>query len=469
VTVAVEPKDEAVRVQQQLHYKVRLYSKHPIVDGVLSDPQPVDAVVEQLGEDRKGSARVGGQTFEVIERDYAIFPEKSGALEIPPVTFRGHVSDPNRQRSMNDPFQRMDSMMNGFFREPFLDQFFQRSPLAGSLFARGGTKVRVHSEATSVTVEPRPAGYGGSFWLPAEEVVLHDSWADGVPTLRAGEPLTRTITLEAKGAAASQLPELVVPAVKGLRVYPERSERDNVTDGQRVHGRLAQSFTFMPTEEGDVTLPEIRLSWWDTNANVERVAILPEIATHVLPGTGATYNPAVGDAPPTGAETRPNETAPVPALNVAPRWYDSLSIWVSGLLVVALLAAVLAWWRNHMRRGDSAHESAPDRPTLDGNTARARLEQACRSNNAYAAATALLTWATATWPQRPPQNLTELASRVAAGGEAIEMLNRALYAPDSDKWAGTALWEALRGGLREHNESKAAKQKGLPPLYPQAV
>ncbi|MGB1026778.1 MAG: hypothetical protein ACPGYL_09500, partial [Rhodospirillaceae bacterium] len=57
ITVTVEPKDEAVRVQQQLHYKVRLYSKHPILDGVLSDPQPTDAVVEQLGEDRKGSAR----------------------------------------------------------------------------------------------------------------------------------------------------------------------------------------------------------------------------------------------------------------------------------------------------------------------------------------------------------------------------------------------------------------------------
>ena len=60
----------------------------------------LDAVVERLGEDRRFSASLGDQTYQVIERDYAIFPEKSGELYIPPVQFRGRVAsgDPTARR-----------------------------------------------------------------------------------------------------------------------------------------------------------------------------------------------------------------------------------------------------------------------------------------------------------------------------------------------------------------------------------
>ena len=43
---------QAIYVQSQVSYTVRLFYALPLLDGALSDPQPADALVERLGEDR---------------------------------------------------------------------------------------------------------------------------------------------------------------------------------------------------------------------------------------------------------------------------------------------------------------------------------------------------------------------------------------------------------------------------------
>ncbi|MGB7932706.1 MAG: BatD family protein, partial [Gammaproteobacteria bacterium] len=264
----VEPHDAATFVQQQIQYTTRLYYSMPLVEGSLGDPEPEHAVVERLGEDKHYQTTVNGQRYQVIERNYAIFPEQSGTFTIPPVSFTGRVATGGAARR---PFGRMDSMIEQFFgRDTFGNDSFFATP-----FGDPGKRVHTRGEAVTVKVKPHPVSYSAATWLPGEDLVLHDSWAAQPPEFRVGEPVTRVISIDAKGLAASHLPEVAMPAIAGMRIYPEQPVRESRTDGAVVYGHSEQSFAFVPQQAGKLTLPEIRLSWWDIKAGKERVAVLP--------------------------------------------------------------------------------------------------------------------------------------------------------------------------------------------------
>ncbi len=457
ITVSAEPADAQPYVQQQLQFTVRLFSRQRLLDGVLSAPNPDHAVVEQLGEDRSYKGAIKGRDYQVIERKYAIFPEKSGALKIPPITFRGRVSGPDRARSRSRLPGGFDPTMNNLFSEPFFDRFFQNSPLSGGRFGNPGKPVRVQGQATTIEVKPRPAESSGPHWLPADALTVTDSWVNGVPPLRAGEPSTRTITLVAKGMTSSQLPQLKLADSQGLRIYPEQPRQENATDGTWVYGKSEQGFAILASGAGPVTLPELRLKWWDTQADKQREIVLPAMTANVMPGA----EPA---APaPTASATQLIAEPVEPAQDGFS--YKTILPWlVAGLLAIALLVLAGWWWRSRRTR-KPAPDSA-ETPPVATRAARAMLRDACRNDDPGTAARALLNWATARWPTSPPTNLRALASRLSRGSEQILDLELALYARQAQPWQGKALWEALKGGLREPRPANQSKAELLPPLYP---
>ena len=94
------------------------------------------------------------------------------------------------------------------------------------------------------------------------------------------------------------------------------------------------------------------------------------------------------------------------------------------------------------------------------------MHLACRRHDAHAAATALLEWAKAVWPEQPPRNLGELAGRIEGDSHAVRELDRALYAASTESWRGEALWAAVRKDLLEQGPVVSAADEILPPLYP---
>jgi len=220
----IKPAATDTYVQQQILYTTRLYYRVPLIEGDFSDPALDNAAVERLGEDHQYQTTRDGQHYQVLERRYAIFPEHSGKLTIPPSVFTGRMVSASGQRS---PFDRMDAMMERMLgKNPFKDSFF-----AGTPFADPGKRVRLRGNPLSLDIKARPASYHGDNWLPTPKLVLHDSWADSPPEFHTGEPVTRTITIEAKGLEAAQLPDIHIPHTDGLRVYPEKPVQTNRTDG----------------------------------------------------------------------------------------------------------------------------------------------------------------------------------------------------------------------------------------------
>jgi hypothetical protein len=447
IKVSIEPADATAWVQQQIQYTLQLFFREPLAEGSFDGPNVENALVERLGEDSQYETTVNGEQYQVIERHHAIFPEQSGKLVIPAVVFDGRMSGAAQARSPG-----MSSMM-----ERFIGRSLLRTP---------GKRIRLRSKDITLEVHARPASYDGQYWLPSEQLVLRDSWAEGPPEFHAGEPVTRTITLEAKGLESSHLPDISLPEPAGMRLYPEKPEHTTRTDGEWVYGSNQQAVAYVPTTTGRITIPEIRVDWWDTSKQQQRSAVLPAWEVNVLPGEAGSVEalppPDPVEVAAQTAVTKVTDVTPVAEPQGVTRLQWSLLL--AGLAVVLLLLFL-----RHRKQQHGAVVTADIHMPSGKQQLKAAatlLEQACRDNDPQATASALLQWAAAKWPDDAPRNLGSLAQRLAAGGKEIGELDQVLYATGSQHWQGDALWQVFKQGLDEVVSEGPARQDGLSPLYP---
>ena len=103
VFVDVEAAPRSPYVQQEVRLTVKLFYALNLTDGNLDDPKVEGLVVRKLGQDSNYTAEVDRRRYRVVERHYAISAEKSGALEIPAIAFRGHAFGPG---DLNSFFSR---------------------------------------------------------------------------------------------------------------------------------------------------------------------------------------------------------------------------------------------------------------------------------------------------------------------------------------------------------------------------
>jgi hypothetical protein len=450
VKVSVDPADGTAWVQQQIQYTLQLYFRDSLAEGSFDGPNVDNAIVERLGEDSQYNTTVKGEQYQVIERHYAIFPEQSGKLVIPPVVFNGRMAGEPLQRSRSSS---MNAMMNRLFD--------------GSLLRAPGKRVRLRSEAVTLDIQPRPASYTGRYWLPSEQVVLSDSWAEGPPEFHAGEPVMRTITLEVKGLESSHLPDISLPELQGMRVYPEQPQLETRTDGESVYGSSVQTVAYVPSATGRITIPAFQLDWWDTREQRQRSTVLPAWEVNVQPGEAGSVEAVSPPDPVDSADqavvTKVADVTPVDEPQGVSRLQWSLLL--AGLAVVAALLVYLQRRKQHQDVPVmSDNHTSPGKQELKA--AATLLEQACRESNPQTAARALLQWTVARWPEDAPRNLGSLAQRLVTGSQEIRELEQSLYATGSQDWQGDALWQVFSKGLKTVADEAPARQEGLSPLYP---
>jgi len=240
-----------------------------------------------------------------------------------------------------------------------------------------------------------------------------------------------------------------------------------------VAGEKTQAIAFVPTRAGTFTLPPVRLRWWDTQADRERLAELPARTLKVLPaaGTRAFKVPS--------PESAANIPAPAPLSDGqvveggagnsgvvdTPAGTDPWR-WVSLGLGLLWLVTLGLWLRGGPSPGrdKKAASPAPDRP--GEGPARARFQKGCREANARLARRGLLEWAAAHWPEHPPRGLQELATRLDDPRlrQMLTELDRSLYREDGGEWDGKALAHRLRQLPKA--ASVAGRPSPLPELYP---
>lgn len=415
-------------VQAQMRYVVRLLRAVDVVDGTLTEPNAKNCVLRRLGRDVSYTTTRDGRSYRVLERRYALFPQVSGELVVSPVQFEGEVVDPGQAGT-------------GLSR----------------LFARG-KRVRLKTPVVRATALAPPQAFHGAPWLPAKSLELSEEWSKNPDALHAGEPVTRTIRIEALGLSADQLPEITVASSEGFKAYGDQPITRTSVDTDWVHGGREQRIALVPGRPGHYTLPEIRIDWWDTERNTARQAIIAERRIEVAA--------APGDAPAQAAAqpaVQPTALGQPPA---AVAW-QGVAFWqaLAGALVLVWAVTFVAWRRAReavRARGEGRDGAAEHGPPVS-------LRRACLDNDAPAARTALLRWAEHAWPANAPRNLVALAERLGddALGAEIARLDRALYAGDPGSWQGKSLWRLARRALTRPAAPKppAADSDDLPQLY----
>lgn len=454
---------KSVYVQQQIPYTVRLYFDDTIQSGELSAPTSADAVIEQLGEETRYQAMRNGRAYNVLERRYAIAPEKSGTVHIVPASFRGTTlagDDPSGNASAgNNPFAEM--LRNTPFAN---DPAFMRSFGAGMPFGNAGQPVTARGQEMTLQIQPRPAQAKGN-WLPAQQITLHDSWQDQAPQFRVGEPVTRTITIEAKGLAASQIPSLSLGQPAGARLYPDAPQNQSRTDGQTIYGISKQDVTYIPDAQGALQVAPVELAWWNTTTDRQSQATLPALAFQVAPGA----MPAPSNATPVAGN--PATPAATVAAGTTHSWRERIggaghwTVAASALLLAIVAGLLWRWLRVRRIATRPQHPTGAPAPAPKRSVLRA-LRQACTTHQPHAAAQALLDLARIEWPASPPRGLGTLASRLETGAAQVHALDRHLYGADAaTPWQGDALLQALGHGLQPRKEPVHSAEDDLQALY----
>jgi hypothetical protein len=428
--IEVEATPRQAWVQQQIILTIRLLRTVDLGSGsTLSDPDfgGANIVVERLGEDRTYTTQLNGRRYNVIERNFALFPQQSGELTMAPIQFDGRIVEGAGTGSL-------------FAFDPFNQR----------------TRVRrLQSESLTLEILSRPAGYPARHWLPASNLQLVEEWPAEIGW-RVGEPVTRSVALVADGLTAAQLPAITPDSIDGLRLYADQPLQQDSRDARGVSASRQERVALIPTRAGTLQIPSIEIPWWNVASGKLEVARLPSRTIEVLPPAPSIATPAISQ--PVGA-------APLSPLLTSLQPHDLPLLWPLATLVMAIgwLLTLLIWWRQ--RRQPSP--SSPIRPQPASGEVRLALRVACRDGDSQRAAQALLEWARQQWPNATPRSLPAIAQR--CGGE----LASELITLDSAYYRGEALWQGNRLWLAWQRyytpaaaSSQSSREDPLPPLVP---
>ncbi|MBA56042.1 MAG: hypothetical protein CMK89_16445 [Pseudomonadales bacterium] len=430
---------QTVFVQEQLIYTVRIFRSNVDIYDPSYQPPTIDNVaMEQLGEQRNYKTTLNGMEYDVFEFRYALFPQKSGTIKIPSAQLNATVF---RGRS------------RGFTFDPF-----------------NGKQVRRYSPELEFEAKPKPDSYPADKpWLPAKSLQLTESWSPDSGKTNIGEPITRTVTMQAEGVLSTILPALPSTDLQGVKIYPEQADTSSAPSDQGMVSTRTESQALIATQTGTINLPAIDITWWDVDAEEVKVTTLPARTIQVA-GTSSRPQTDI-----TAASPELSQTAEAPPLSLAQsgsvnRTWQWIAIAFFGLWLVT--AAALIWILATRKANQTTNQSKPDnKPTYSDallKDAKKQLQSACKSNDAKQARTALINLFKQHHQNDGVRNLQDVeeVAETEALRASIRELDAVLYRGESSKqWNSDMLLKAVESALSKP-VTKQQKQV-LAPLYPQ--
>jgi BatD DUF11 like domain len=431
---------ETTYIQSQVLYTLRLYTKAKIAQAKLTEPQLDDAVIEKLGEDNNYNTLHNGTTYEVVERKYAIFPQKSGQLIIEPLELTADV---------------IADAPNGF------NDFFS-SPVTK-------TK-RVVSKKVVLNVKPVPNNFTNPHWLAAEQLELSQEWSSDTQYAKTGEPLTRTLTLRSKGTTVAQLPLLnTANSPENLKAYPDQPVLQEQKKPDGLTASRQEKVALIPSQPGSYTLPAVEIPWFNTQTHKLEVASLPAVTIKAIgspmptnngqvaaPAPSKTNNPVAATPPSTDNSKTKTAIAPKRARSAFNKW-----LWAACVFFAAgwLITFIYFYAKRPSNKTKTTEPESEADISLKECTK--MLKKACLANDAEKAKAALMEWGN---KQFGATSLAAVAHFCEARlRDEILLLNEILYGRNTKQWEGKKLFQYFIEN--KARASIANKETPLEPLY----
>jgi hypothetical protein len=412
----IEVDNKSTYVQAQVIYTEKLYYSVNHEDPTLSEFKVTDAHVMPLGEVRQYNTNINGQRMGVYERRFAIFAEESGEMVIPGQKFSANIVNAYNRWSRGRP-------------------------------------VSVVAKPIRIEVKSTPVSYPQAPWLPSPQISISDRWSKPYSEWQVGEPITRSITINAQGLSGSQLPKSALPIVEGLKYYPDQSEHNDKTDSQGIEGVLQQSLAIVPTQSGRVTIPEMRIPWWNVESNRLEYAILP----------AQTVTVAAPDVAVKTGSSQQDNNATAAASNDAATSSNDSGYWIAAtllLLITNLISAFLLWNKSSKSIETEIQSADPS------NKERLKqLKKACQQNDPVVIRQRLKDWSQQALNISVLDQLAQQFNSVALTNSLCELDSVLYQNSENSAFNGQLLWNNLSQALKKSQSNLTADQSELSPLY----
>ncbi|WP_375748726.1 BatD family protein [Vibrio sp. HN007] len=349
--------------------------------------------MEPIGEQKQYQAALDGMEVIVVDQSYKLTANHSGKFVINGPAFKGAILDSSRRS--------------------------------------GGSRVipiNTKPELLVVTVLDKPKSYQGN-WLPSSALTLTQKWLDesgneidvDSVNLTVGSPITRQIELRAKGISSEQLPNLKVNYPGSIRVY-EDSPQITQEDGTAI---LKLNQVLIARSAGDIDLPDVALSWWNTTEKKEARSKISGIQLVVEQGEDANVSvtPAV-----------PHTKLPEPQVITETKIVKDTGYWpyVTALFALLWLVTFILYIRARTQSRDTSTE--PEQKGED-NTTRA-LVQAIQSRDGFKANALLNQWI-AERSRLAPELQTSIKTEA-------ELMQQSLFGAQSSDWSDQKLLKLIK-------------------------
>lgn len=186
----------------------------------------------------KLTENVNGVVWQVIRYPLALYPQKAGLLEIPPIDVRF-----------------VTSAGFGSAEKAFE---FQAGPLQLSIKSPPGIKP-------------------GDLVITTTSFELDYNWQPQTGATQTGDAITLTVNRRAEDISAMLLPPLPVYRTEGLAAYPQAPEINDKTNRGDLTGERTDSIIWVIETPGSYNIPGIRFQWWDPNRRELKQQIIPGI------------------------------------------------------------------------------------------------------------------------------------------------------------------------------------------------
>lgn len=424
-------------VQQQINYTLTIYDtgglqgEEPVFVGNTDD----NWIIKSLNDPQITTKVINGRNIREIKFQYAMFPQKSGTMEIPAAKFNGFYLTKEKRSSPFDSLFNDDLFIAGF---GMTDVFATRNPVV------------LTAEPILVSVRPAASENNGKWWLPATDVSLAAEFNPAQPQFKVGEAVNRTIYLKATGVADTQLPEIRFADSEGLKQYPEKPETLMKVEGSKVVSLEKISNVYIPTTSGKLQLPAITIDWFNVNTQKMEKAVLPAMTIDVLPTAEVSSETTTPQKKAAVAEQQSMpQIQPVEQIS-----RTSLFLYAGGAFVSGL---VVSWLLMRLFRRKT--------PSKIRNYKKYVIEKA-KEKDLRAVRDGLLGWAADFYGQPDITSLREIEdlNTVPEFGCELDKLSEFLYADKQQDW-NAALFIKVFEKVCRQKRNKGKSNELLPKLY----
>lgn len=434
VKVLIEVDKSEIYTQEQLLVTIKLVTEVNLAQAELQNLEIPNAIIEKL-DVQQYQSQANGKPQLVVETRYAIYPQVSGELTIPALVYS--VVPQSRQDLWNDPFGR-----------------------------RRAAVMRLRTQEKKIAVA---AAVSASEWHPASTFSLNEGWTGDPDEVKVGEPITRTITIMADGLTAGQLQPIKLPSVDGLTFYPDQPQTKDNKSTKGIQGVRTESVAIIPTKPGDISLPAVKIQWWDTKTKTLKTAELPEKTLHV---TGVAANSLGAQAEPFNGAQTSEATNAVDGNNRVNQPSTSLLFALAALIVslIVNLGLVITLFKRRSTTVVGVNKpSAEFVIPKDESAVWDAMKLAEKSGNLKDMKAALLAWGQLKWPDKKIHGLRDLATWMSADDirQQLYRLDEAIYG-DIGALSNSLDLHELLSLLNQERKRLRAKQQTpdeLPPLY----